>query len=54
MYVISERGELVTRYDERLLSDTKLSFMYTCSVTEPVAPGGAGRRPRRRRRRRCR
>jgi predicted amidohydrolase len=22
-------GELVTRYDERLLSNTKLSFMYT-------------------------
>jgi len=29
MYVISDRGELVTRYDERLLSRTKLSFMYT-------------------------
>jgi predicted amidohydrolase len=29
MYVISDRGELVTRYDERLLSSTKLSFMYT-------------------------
>ena len=29
MYVISNRGELVTRYDERLLSATKLSFMYT-------------------------
>ena len=29
MYVISDRGELVTRYDERLLSNTKLSFMYT-------------------------
>ena len=28
LYVISERGELVTRYDERLLSNTKLSFMY--------------------------
>jgi predicted amidohydrolase len=28
MYVISDRGELVTRYDERLLSNTKLSFMY--------------------------
>jgi predicted amidohydrolase len=29
MYVISDRGELVTRYDERLLSNTKLSYMYT-------------------------
>ena len=29
VYVISDRGELVTRYDERLLSNTKLSFMYT-------------------------
>ena len=29
MYVISDEGELVTRYDERLLSNTKLSFMYT-------------------------
>jgi predicted amidohydrolase len=29
MYVISDQGELVTRYDERLLSNTKLSHMYT-------------------------
>jgi predicted amidohydrolase len=29
MYVISDQGELVTRCDERLLSNTKLSFMYT-------------------------
>ena len=29
LYVISDQGELVTRYDERLLSNTKLSFMYT-------------------------
>jgi len=29
MYVISDEGELVTRYDERLLSNTKLSYMYT-------------------------
>jgi predicted amidohydrolase len=29
MYVISDHGELVTRYDERLLSSTKLSFMYS-------------------------
>jgi len=35
MYVISDRGELVTRYDERLLSNTKLSYLYTPG-TEPV------------------
>ncbi|WP_117192931.1 carbon-nitrogen hydrolase family protein [Rhizobium terrae] len=29
LYVISDRGELATRYDERLLSNTKISFMYT-------------------------
>lgn len=29
LYVISGRGELVTRYDERLLSNTKISFMYS-------------------------
>lgn len=29
LYVVSDRGELVTRYDERLLSNTKISFMYT-------------------------
>jgi predicted amidohydrolase len=29
LYVISDRGEVVTRYDERMLSNTKLSFMYT-------------------------
>ncbi len=29
LYVISDRGELVTRYDERMLSNTKISFMYT-------------------------
>ncbi|MGW1463099.1 carbon-nitrogen hydrolase family protein [Streptomyces sp. NPDC002308] len=33
LYVISDRGELVTRYDERMLSRTKVSFMY--------APGSA-------------
>jgi predicted amidohydrolase len=26
---VSDRGELVTRYDERMLSNTKISFMYT-------------------------
>jgi predicted amidohydrolase len=36
MYVISDAGELVTRYDERLLSNTKLSFMYTPG-SAPVA-----------------
>jgi predicted amidohydrolase len=29
MYVISDRGELATRYDERLLSNSKLSYMYS-------------------------
>jgi predicted amidohydrolase len=28
LYVVSDRGELVTRYDERLLSNTKISYMY--------------------------
>jgi predicted amidohydrolase len=29
MYVISDQGRVLTRYDERLLSNTKLSFMYS-------------------------
>lgn len=29
LYVISDRGDIVTRYDERMLSNTKVSFMYT-------------------------
>jgi predicted amidohydrolase len=29
LYIISDRGDLVTRYDERLLSNTKNLFMYT-------------------------
>lgn len=29
LYVVSDRGELATRYDERMLSNTKISFMYT-------------------------
>ncbi len=28
LYVVSDHGELVTRYDERMLSNTKISFMY--------------------------
>ncbi|WP_028004546.1 carbon-nitrogen hydrolase family protein [Sinorhizobium meliloti] len=28
LYVVSDRGDLVTRYDERMLSNTKISFMY--------------------------
>lgn len=28
LYVVSDRGTLVTRYDERMLSSTKISFMY--------------------------
>lgn len=33
LYVISDRGEVATRYDERMLSHTKISYMY--------APGSA-------------
>ncbi|GAB2725623.1 carbon-nitrogen hydrolase family protein [Kitasatospora kifunensis] len=29
LYVISDRGEVVTRYDERLLSRTKVSYLYS-------------------------
>jgi predicted amidohydrolase len=29
LYVISDRGRVATRYDERLLSNTKVSFMYS-------------------------
>lgn len=29
LYVVSDRGEVVTRYDERLLSKTKVSFLYS-------------------------
>ena len=29
LYVVSDRGDLVTRYDERMLSHTKISFMYS-------------------------
>jgi predicted amidohydrolase len=29
LYVISDQGEVVTRYDERLLSHTKVSYMYS-------------------------
>jgi predicted amidohydrolase len=29
LYVVSDRGDLVTRYDERMLSNTKISFMYS-------------------------
>ncbi|MEP3279405.1 MAG: carbon-nitrogen hydrolase family protein [Stappiaceae bacterium] len=29
LYVISDQGKLVTRYDERMLSNTKISFMYS-------------------------
>ncbi|MDI5968294.1 carbon-nitrogen hydrolase family protein [Streptomyces sp. SL13] len=32
MYVISDRGTVVTRYDERMLSNTKISFMYAPGV----------------------
>ncbi|KGF67200.1 amidohydrolase [Hoeflea sp. BAL378] len=33
LYVISGSGELVTRYDERMLSHTKISHMYTPGAT---------------------
>lgn len=29
LFVVSDQGALVTRYDERMLSNTKISFMYT-------------------------
>jgi predicted amidohydrolase len=29
LYVVSDRGEVATRYDERLLSSTKITHMYT-------------------------
>ncbi|MFJ6012780.1 carbon-nitrogen hydrolase family protein [Streptomyces sp. NPDC092952] len=35
LYVISDRGRVVTRYDERLLSRTKVSYMYSPG-TSPV------------------
>ena len=35
LYVISDEGEVVTRYDERMLSNTKLRFLYTPG-SEPV------------------
>ena len=43
MYVISDQGELVTRYDERLLSNTKLQFMYAPG-SGPVTFEAAGLR----------
>ncbi|WP_328319283.1 carbon-nitrogen hydrolase family protein [Streptomyces sp. NBC_00388] len=33
LYVVSDRGEVVTRYDERLLSNTKVSYMYSPGVS---------------------
>lgn len=33
LYVISDRGEVVNRYDERMLSYTKISYMYTPGST---------------------
>jgi predicted amidohydrolase len=35
LYVISDRGRVVTRYDERMLSKTKVSFMYSPG-TSPI------------------
>ncbi|KOG43696.1 amidohydrolase [Streptomyces resistomycificus] len=33
LYVISDRGAVITRYDERLLSKTKVSYMYSPGVS---------------------
>ncbi|MBB6565843.1 carbon-nitrogen hydrolase family protein [Kribbella sandramycini] len=33
MYVVSDQGKLVTRYDERMLSTTKITWMYTPGTT---------------------
>ena len=33
LYVISDRGEVVSRYDERLLSKTKVTYMYAPGAT---------------------
>ncbi|WP_329348310.1 hypothetical protein OG226_07075 [Streptomyces sp. NBC_01261] len=33
LYVRSDRGEVVTRYDERLLSRTKVSYTYSPGVS---------------------
>ncbi|KND39224.1 carbon-nitrogen hydrolase family protein [Streptomyces acidiscabies] len=33
LYVVSDAGEVVTRYDERLLSRTKVSYMYAPGVS---------------------
>lgn len=33
LYVVSERGEVVSRYDERLLSKTKVTYMYAPGST---------------------
>ncbi|WP_232246677.1 carbon-nitrogen hydrolase family protein [Kitasatospora mediocidica] len=33
LYVISDRGEVVTRYDERLLSRAKVSYLYSPGVS---------------------
>lgn len=33
LYVISDQGQVLTRYDERLLSNTKLSYMYAPGST---------------------
>ncbi|MFE7576953.1 carbon-nitrogen hydrolase family protein [Streptomyces sp. NPDC057521] len=33
LYVISDRGAVITRYDERLLSKTKVSYLYSPGVS---------------------
>lgn len=42
-YVISDRGRLVTRYDERMLSNTKISYMYTPGSTPKTFTVGGPR-----------
>ncbi len=36
LYVLSDRGEVVTRYDKRRLSTTEITYLYTPG-TEPIA-----------------
>ncbi|GGV39297.1 hypothetical protein GCM10010495_65810 [Kitasatospora herbaricolor] len=36
LYVVSDEGQLVTRYDKRYLSNTELSYLYTPGRPEPT------------------
>jgi hypothetical protein len=44
MYVVSDQGKVVARYDERMLSTTKITWMYTPGK-EPVTFEHRNRRP---------